>query len=135
MLKFIHAADFHLDSAFGALTARQASSRRAEMRETLVRLTDYVNKNGIGLVLLAGDLFDSGSIFRETVEQLSLRRGEMLILLSDGAGGEESVRRCLEGAALPPEELAERILACSKAVGTDDATVAIVRLTSLPPTA
>ena len=72
---------------------------------------------------------------RETVEQLSLRRGEMLILLSDGAGGEESVRRCLEGAALPPEELADRILACSRAVGADDATVAIVRLTPLPPTA
>ena len=72
---------------------------------------------------------------RETVEQLSLRRGEMLILLSDGAGGEESLRRCLEGAAEPPGELAARILECSQAVGTDDATVAVVRLTSLPPTA
>ena len=72
---------------------------------------------------------------RETVEQLSLRRGEMLILLSDGAGGEESLRRCLEGAAQPPGELAARILECSQAVGTDDATVAVVRLTSLPPTA
>ena len=72
---------------------------------------------------------------RETVEQLSLRRGEMLILLSDGAGGEENLRRCLEGAAEPPGELAARILRCSHAVGVDDATVAVVRLTSLPPTA
>lgn len=77
MLKFIHGADFHLDSAFGALPARQASSRRAEMRETLVRLTDYVNKNEIDMVLLAGDLFDSGSVFRETVEQLSAALGRM----------------------------------------------------------
>ena len=68
---------------------------------------------------------------RETVEQLSLRRGEMLILLSDGAEGEESLRRCLEDAAQPPGELAAKILACS-AGGTDDATVAVVRLNSLP---
>ena len=65
MLKFIHAADFHLDSAFGALPARQAAARRRECRETLFRLADYVNREGIQLVLLAGDLFDSGSAFRE----------------------------------------------------------------------
>ena len=28
MLKFIHAADFHLDSAFAALTPQQAAARR-----------------------------------------------------------------------------------------------------------
>ncbi len=68
---------------------------------------------------------------RETVEQLSLRRGEMLILLSDGADGEESLLRCLEGATQPPGELAAKILACSEE-GIDDATVAVVRLNSLP---
>ena len=30
MLRFIHAADFHLDSAFAALTPRQAAARRRE---------------------------------------------------------------------------------------------------------
>ena len=69
---------------------------------------------------------------RETVEQLSLRRGEMLIMLSDGAEGEESLRRCLEDTALPPGELAAKILSCSRAEDTDDATVAVVRLNSLP---
>lgn len=69
---------------------------------------------------------------RETVEQLSLRRGEMLILLSDGAEGEESLRHCLEGAALPPGELAAKILSCSAGGRADDATVAVVRLNSMP---
>lgn len=69
---------------------------------------------------------------RETVEQLSLRRGEMLIMLSDGAEGEESLRRCLEDTALPPGELAAKILSCSRAEDMDDATVAVVRLNSLP---
>jgi len=30
MFKFIHGADFHLDSAFGALTAQQSAARRRE---------------------------------------------------------------------------------------------------------
>lgn len=66
MLRFLHAADFHLDSPFAALPARQAAARRRESRETLARLADYVNTHGIELVLLAGDLFDSASAFRET---------------------------------------------------------------------
>ena len=37
MLKFIHAADFHLDSPFGALTTQQAAARRRESRELAFR--------------------------------------------------------------------------------------------------
>ena len=77
MLKFIHGADFHMDSAFGALTARQAAGRRRESRELGFRLANYVNQNGIDLVLLAGDLFDSASAFRETGEQLAEALGQM----------------------------------------------------------
>ena len=69
---------------------------------------------------------------RETVERLSLRRGEMLILLSDGAGGEESLRASLEGTGDPPGELAARILEQGRREDSDDATVAVVRLNSLP---
>ena len=50
MLRFIHAADFHLDSAFAALTPRQAAARRRESRELPVRLANYVNQNNIDLV-------------------------------------------------------------------------------------
>ena len=42
MLKFIHAADFHLDSAFAALTPQQAAARRRESRDLPVRLANYV---------------------------------------------------------------------------------------------
>lgn len=77
MLKFIHAADFHLDSAFGALSARQAAARRQESRDLGFRLSNYVNQNDIDLVLLAGDLFDSSSAFRETKEQLAEALGQM----------------------------------------------------------
>ena len=65
---------------------------------------------------------------RETVERLSLRRGEMLVLTSDGAGGEEVLRALLEDTHLPPGELAARILERSEGERSDDATVAVVRL-------
>ena len=65
---------------------------------------------------------------RETVEKLSLRKGETLVLLSDGAGGEEALRRAWEHPGEPAGELAARILASSEADGSDDATVAVVRL-------
>ncbi len=68
---------------------------------------------------------------REAVERLSLRKGEMLILLSDGAGGEESLRTSLEGRLDPPGEMAARILEGSGGESADDATVAVVRLAAL----
>lgn len=86
MLKFIHAADFHMDSAFGALSASQAASRRRESRELGFRLAEYVNSHEIDLVLLAGDLFDSTGAFRETGEQLAaaLRRMQAKVFVSPG---------------------------------------------------
>ena len=77
MIRFLHGADFHLDSAFGALPPGQAAARRRESRELALRLADYVKEHGIDLVLLAGDLFDSASTFRETGEQLAAALGQM----------------------------------------------------------
>lgn len=86
MFRFIHAADFHLDSAFGALSARQAASRRRESRELVQHLADYVRQHRIDAVLLAGDLFDSEKAYRETGEQLAQALGTMeaLVLIAPG---------------------------------------------------
>ena len=75
-LRFIHAADLHLDSAFRALGPGQASRLRQERRETLFRLADYVNSQDVRLVLLAGDVFDGGG-YRETREALAEALGRM----------------------------------------------------------
>ena len=77
MFQFIHAADFHLDSAFGALSPQQAAARRRESRELGFRLANYVNSRGIPLVLLAGDLFEHSGAFRETGELLAQALGGM----------------------------------------------------------
>lgn len=61
-------------------------------------------------------------------EKLSLRRGEVLILLSDGVDGEAVLGRCAMSAELPPGELAAKLLESGCADADDDATVAAVRL-------
>ncbi len=66
---------------------------------------------------------------RETVDRLSLRRGEVLILTSDGVDGEVALRRLGEISAQPPGELAAKILEQGVRGGEDDATVAAIRLT------
>ena len=86
MFKFIHGADFHLDSPFGALQAEKAAARRRESRQLAARMADYVRENSISLVLLAGDLFDSANAFRETGEQLAqaLERMEVPVCIAPG---------------------------------------------------
>ena len=76
-VKIVHAADFHLDSAFGALSGEQAKLRRREGRELMERLSNYVNQQNADLVLLAGDLFDGETTYRETIEQLRDALGSM----------------------------------------------------------
>lgn len=86
MIKFIHSADWHLDSPFSARNAQEAAQRRAELRQLPERLADYVNEHGIGLVLLTGDLFDGKNVYRETMETLSaaLARMKAKVLITPG---------------------------------------------------
>jgi stage II sporulation protein E len=65
--------------------------------------------------------------YRETVDRLSLRRGETLILSSDGLDAEGVLRTEEVGPAAPPGELAAYILERGGRSG-DDATCAVVRL-------
>lgn len=85
MFKFIHAADFHLDSPFAALSPRQAAERRRESRELPMRLAEYAASHDIDLMLLAGDLFDGG-VYRETAEALrdGLGRAGIPIFIAPG---------------------------------------------------
>ncbi len=71
--------------------------------------------------------FDIGST-RETVERLSLRGGEVLILLSDGVAGEGASSRPKITPEEPLGEIAARLLEMGPAEMQDDATVAVIRL-------
>ena len=68
---------------------------------------------------------------RETVERLSLRRGQTLVLVSDGLGGEDAMRRCVSVPEQPLGEVAADVLELGIGDGGDDATVAAIRLIPL----
>ncbi len=66
--------------------------------------------------------------YRQTSQRLSLRRGETLVMVSDGVGEEEALHCCLKMVGQPPGELADALLACGQLGGEDDATVALICL-------
>ena len=66
---------------------------------------------------------------RETVDRLSLGGGEVLILLSDGAGEDILLRTAWTAPVPPPGEIAAALVEQDSQEG-DDATVAVVRLHS-----
>jgi DNA repair exonuclease SbcCD nuclease subunit len=71
MVRLIHAADFHLDSPFSALTEEKAMLRRREQRALLEKLCALAEGQKADLLLLSGDLLDSGRSYAETFHQLS----------------------------------------------------------------
>ena len=75
MVRVVHAGDFHLDSAFGALTPEQARQRRMESRRTPERLVEWANDHGADLLILSGDLFDSDSPYGDTAPLLAQALG------------------------------------------------------------
>ncbi|MGI5876851.1 MAG: metallophosphoesterase family protein [Dethiobacteria bacterium] len=68
MIRVLHAADLHLDSAFEALSDAKAAQRRTEQRELLLKMAKLAETSGAQILLLAGDLLDSESPYMETVE-------------------------------------------------------------------
>jgi DNA repair exonuclease SbcCD nuclease subunit len=69
-VRFLHGADFHLDSPFDGLDARRAVERRREQRELLKKIPELCRREGAQLLLLSGDLLDSASTYTETIETL-----------------------------------------------------------------
>ena len=76
MVKVLHAADFHLDSAFGALSEERSRQRRQECRRLVDRMVDYANDHGAELMLLSGDLFDGERVYAQTAEELAAALGD-----------------------------------------------------------
>ena len=69
-VRILHTADLHMDSPFDSLPPAKALTRRREQRENLMRLSRIVEDEGVQLVLLAGDLFDSAASCADTGETL-----------------------------------------------------------------
>ncbi len=69
---------------------------------------------------------------RETVDKLSLRRGQTLIMVSDGVDGEAVMRRAWELTDATAGDAAAKVLRYGRGEGEDDATAAVIRLHPFP---
>ncbi len=70
MIKILHCADLHLDSPLTSLGAQKAEQRRNELRAAFTSLIMSVKMNDVNFLLIAGDLFDSDYVTKDTVALL-----------------------------------------------------------------
>ncbi len=69
--------------------------------------------------------------YTETVDRLSLRHGQMLVLLSDGIDPAVIAEQIDLMTDEPPGSLAAKLLETGRTAGTDDTTAAVLRLTPI----
>ena len=67
-LKFLHCADIHLDIPYFGLTPEQSDERRRGLRQTFIKMMEYVHNSGIDYVLISGDLFNTEYATNGTAE-------------------------------------------------------------------
>ena len=65
-IKILHCSDFHLGAELSFLK-NKAKSRRAEVLNTLSRITDICSSQKIELLIISGDLFDSNHVDSATL--------------------------------------------------------------------
>ncbi len=70
MPKIIHAADIHLDAPFSLLDVQKAQVRKNELRGAFSSLILFAKTEKADVVILSGDLFDSGFVTKETTALL-----------------------------------------------------------------
>lgn len=70
MIKVLHTGDIHLDSSFSSLEPRHAEVRRNELRAAFTSMMTYARMNSADMILIAGDMFDSAYVTRETVAMI-----------------------------------------------------------------
>ncbi|MFI3249548.1 MAG: metallophosphoesterase, partial [Eubacteriales bacterium] len=86
MLKLIHAADFHIDGDFTALTPERARVRAGEQRHLLHLFQSAVVEREVDLVVIAGDLLHGSRVSLEMVELVmeTLRELPCPVFISPG---------------------------------------------------
>ncbi len=104
-MKILHMADCHLDSVMEAhLPAATAKKRRGELLLTFRGVLESAERNGVSLVLIAGDLFDTPTPQKSTLSYVLSAmeaHGNMTFLIIEGNH---------DKGALSPDSLPENVI-------------------------
>ena len=79
MIKFLHAADLHLGSAFATLPANAARQRQAELLETATEMVELCNSSQCDLLLLAGDICETNEAAKSLARLLAACSAEVVL--------------------------------------------------------
>ena len=66
-VKILHCADLHFDTPFQGITAMGGEKRREDLRETFGKIVHRVRQENIPILLMAGDIFDSERVTKNTL--------------------------------------------------------------------
>ncbi len=69
-LRFLHCSDIHLDTPFAGLPAEKSEERRRALRNSFMKMMQYVRDSKLDAVLISGDLFDIEFATNTTAEVL-----------------------------------------------------------------
>ena len=73
-MKIIHTADLHLDSSMKThLDSQKANERRNELTLNFSRLCDTAEDLGVKAIIIAGDLFDTGSVSKKVANAVLMQ--------------------------------------------------------------
>ena len=70
ILKFLHCGDIHLDTPFTGLSPEKSDERRIGLRQSFMKIMEYVRASGVDYVLISGDLFETDCATGSTAELL-----------------------------------------------------------------
>lgn len=72
-MKFVHIADIHLDMPFTTLSSRTGVGelRRIEQREAFKKVIEYIQKNEISYLFIAGDMYEQKYIRESTIQYIN----------------------------------------------------------------
>ena len=90
-MKIIHTADLHLDSPL--VGVKDSARRRRELLQALSNLNEYAINNGVGAIIVAGDLFDEKFTTDQTIRSVAdvVKGGEATwFVLRGNHGGVEA---------------------------------------------
>lgn len=68
-MKIIHCADLHLDSKINGLPLDKSKYRKEETIIAFEKLCEYADNNGVSVVIVAGDSFDTPKISKKIKER------------------------------------------------------------------
>lgn len=72
-MRFIHIADMHFDIPFTSLNAKEdlGEKRRLEQRSAFKKVIEYIKKENIEYLFIAGDLYEHDYVKRSTIDYIA----------------------------------------------------------------